>query len=262
MHVVQANHLGPAPLAIIEAFYPGPRGAEALANGIFGRHNAWGRLPYTIYPKSFADEAEMSMHDLREPPGRTYRYYEKPLFSFGHGLSLSTWRLSGTAPGCLSGLATDGSDGPCAVVLTLQNSGKHDGDAVVMGYFKSHTAAENTTASGTGTDADRTLGARADTGTGTGTGKKTLLPMIKQLFDFQRVTVGSGGSVTLTFNLTAAVLSEYGATTGDRVAKAGGVTLMFEDGGGQVVTLVAKVTGPPMVVEPFPSTKPTMLPAQ
>jgi hypothetical protein len=257
---VQANHVGPAPLAIIEAFYPGPRGAEALANGIFGRHNAWGRLPYTIYPKSFADEAEMSMHDLREPPGRTYRYYEKPLFSFGHGLSLSTWLLSGTAPGCLSGLATDGSDGPCAVVLTLQNSGKYDGDAVVMGYFKSHaaTSTENTTVSSTATDPDRT----SDAGAGTGTGKKTLLPMIKQLFDFQRVTVGSGRRVTLTFNLTAAVLSEFEATTGDRVAKAGGVTLMFEDGGGQVVTLVAKVAGPPVVVEPFPSTKPTMVPPQ
>jgi hypothetical protein len=39
---------GGAPLAIIEAFYPGLRGGEALAQGIMGEMNAWGRLPYTI----------------------------------------------------------------------------------------------------------------------------------------------------------------------------------------------------------------------
>ena len=32
---------GAAPLAIIEAFYPGLRGGEALAQGIMGDMNAW-----------------------------------------------------------------------------------------------------------------------------------------------------------------------------------------------------------------------------
>lgn len=32
----EAAHSGPAPLAIIEAFYPGLRGGQALAEGIFG----------------------------------------------------------------------------------------------------------------------------------------------------------------------------------------------------------------------------------
>lgn len=76
-------------LAIIEAFYPEPRGGEALANGIFGKHKKWGRLPYTIYPKSFANKSKMSMHDLRYPPDRTYRYYRSPLYPFGYGLSLT-----------------------------------------------------------------------------------------------------------------------------------------------------------------------------
>merc|ERR1719440_143807 len=82
-----------SPLAIIEAFYPGPRGGEALAQGLFGAHNRWGRLPYTIYPKSFMDAAQMTEHDLRAAPGRTYRYYPNPVFAFGHGLSLTTWTL-------------------------------------------------------------------------------------------------------------------------------------------------------------------------
>ena len=41
----EVAHKGDAPLAIIEAFYPGLRGGEALAQGIFGKHNKWGRLP-------------------------------------------------------------------------------------------------------------------------------------------------------------------------------------------------------------------------
>jgi len=46
----EAAHVGPAPLAIIEAFYPGPSGGVALAQGIFGLHNRWGRLPYVAGP--------------------------------------------------------------------------------------------------------------------------------------------------------------------------------------------------------------------
>ena len=93
----EAAHRGDAPLAIIEAFYPvrsdvysscvastahamptydnvliavgqGLRGGQALAEGLFGEHNAWGRLPYTIYPNKFTDETPMSMHDLRVSP--------------------------------------------------------------------------------------------------------------------------------------------------------------------------------------------------
>ena len=39
----EAAHGGP--LAIIEAFYPGPYGGRALAKSIFGQENRWGRLP-------------------------------------------------------------------------------------------------------------------------------------------------------------------------------------------------------------------------
>ena len=68
----KASYSGSAPLAIIEAFYPGPRGGEALAQGLFGEMNRWGRMPYTIYPKTFVDETPMDEHDLRVPPGRIY----------------------------------------------------------------------------------------------------------------------------------------------------------------------------------------------
>ena len=66
----------------------------------------------TIYPSKFTDETPMSMHDLRVSPGRTYRYYKEPLFAFGTGLTLTEWRVSGTAPGdgCLPSAAYTDTD--------------------------------------------------------------------------------------------------------------------------------------------------------
>ena len=55
---VLRRHPGAMPVPVrSESFYPGLRGGEALAQGIFGEMNAWGRLPYTIYPKNFTDAA-------------------------------------------------------------------------------------------------------------------------------------------------------------------------------------------------------------
>lgn len=229
----EAAHKGVAPLAIIEAFYPGMRGGEALAQGIFGEHNKWGRLPYTIYPKSFTDEAEMSMHDLRHPPGRTYRYYQNPLFSFGTGLSLSTWSVSGASPNCLGSLSTSEAAAVCKVQLKVGNTGRYDGDIVITAYFKSNAVADPKTKLGV-----------------------TLLEPIKELFDFTRVTVASGSSVTVSFNVTAASVAQYAEPSGDKVATAGGYTLMFEDGAGGVTSMNAVVEGDPHVVDPFPSDKP------
>jgi hypothetical protein len=59
--------------AIIEAFYPGFRGAEALYHAIFGFENKFGRLPVTIYPSSFTNESDFFSFDMTAAPGRTYR---------------------------------------------------------------------------------------------------------------------------------------------------------------------------------------------
>ena len=220
-----------APLAIIEAFYPGPHGGTALARGIFGAMNAWGRLPYTIYPKKFEQQAEMSEHDLRRPPGRTYRYYRDPLWAFGHGLTLTNWSLAATAPTCLGALPTDAAEAnqACSVVIQVKNTGTRDGDAVVMAYWSS--------ASTTATRGDE------------------LLTPIRQLFDFERVTVAAGATATVAFNVTARNIAPY-ADNGDQVAEEGAFALTFEDGGGARVDLKGKMVGPRTVLESFPSDKP------
>eukprot|EP00038_Savillea_parva_P000253 m.95117 g.95117 ORF g.95117 m.95117 type:complete len:954 (-) comp10088_c0_seq1:7-2868(-) len=225
----EAKFQGPAPVAIIEAFYPGLRGGEAIAQGIFGLHNKFGRLPYTIYPASFVNEADMSMHDLRHPPGRTYRYYRNPLFAFGTGLSLTDWSLSGDAPACLSSLATSTPDATCTVALELKNVGTRGGDAVIMAYFATPSTNDATAAT------------------------PGLLTPLRQLFDFQRTTVESGGTTSVMFNVSVRALATYDADTGDLVARPGPITLSFDDGGGQVVNMTATVSGSPNTIEPFPS---------
>ncbi|KAF4348835.1 hypothetical protein F8388_005132 [Cannabis sativa] len=76
--------------------YPGEAGGRALAEIIFGDANPGGRLPMTWYPESFTDvpmnDMRMRANSSRGYPGRTYRFYTgSQVYSFGHGLSYSTY---------------------------------------------------------------------------------------------------------------------------------------------------------------------------
>lgn len=245
----EAAYRGPAPLAIIEAFYPGPRGGEALAEGIFGEMNAWGRLPYTIYPRSFTEATPMSEHDLRVSPGRTYRYFREPLFAFGTGLSLTNWTLTATAPTCLATLSTATPNLACEVTLALQNVGRLPGDSVVLAYFRAdRTETEWAARRGGYTDARG----------------NALLTPLKQLFNFTRVVnvpaaasraIATAAPTLIKFDVSLASLAEVDEKTGDRVSEPGRYELSFEDGGGQTVKMMATVSGKRTVIARFPSDK-------
>lgn len=83
--------------AILQAWYPGARGGQAITNILFGRADPSGKLPVTFYSNdnTLPDFSDYSMKD------RTYRYIrEKPLYPFGYGLTYGkTDMISAVAEG-------------------------------------------------------------------------------------------------------------------------------------------------------------------
>ena len=81
--------------AIVEAFYGGEAGAQAIADVLFGEHNPSGKLAATMYPPEYVDEIALTEMSLTAGPGRTHMFYTgEPEFAFGSGLSYTRWELA------------------------------------------------------------------------------------------------------------------------------------------------------------------------
>jgi len=77
--------------AVLEAWYPGEAGGEAIADTLAGRNNPAGRLPVTFYA-SIDQLPDFENYSMK---GRTYRYFKgKPLYGFGYGLSYTHFAYS------------------------------------------------------------------------------------------------------------------------------------------------------------------------
>ena len=109
--------------AILQAWYGGEQGGTAVAEILFGDVNPSGKLPVTFYKNTqqLPDFEEYKM------AGRTYRYMkEQPLFSFGYGLSYTTFEFGTPKYNAKKGMVT----------VEVTNTGKRDGDEVVQVYIK------------------------------------------------------------------------------------------------------------------------------
>ena len=109
--------------AILQAWYGGEQGGTAVAEILFGDVNPSGKLPVTFYKNTqqLPDFEEYKM------TGRTYRYMkEQPLFSFGYGLSYTTFEFGTPKYNAKKGVVT----------VEVTNTGKRDGDEVVQVYIK------------------------------------------------------------------------------------------------------------------------------
>ena len=107
--------------AILQAWYPGQAGGTAIAEVLFGDYNPAGRLPITFYKKDnqLPDFEDYNMQ------GRTYRYLNyEPLYTFGHGLSYTTFSYS--TPFIENG----------KLKVKVTNSGNYNGDEVIQLYIK------------------------------------------------------------------------------------------------------------------------------
>lgn len=126
--------------AILEAWYPGEQGGNAIADILFGNVNPSGRLNAT-FPQSVGhipvtyDYKPSAKGINREPgtpekPGRDYVFSSPdPLFPFGHGLSYTDFEYSDME---ISGDRFD-SDG-ITVSVNVKNTGNREGKEVVQLY--------------------------------------------------------------------------------------------------------------------------------
>jgi beta-glucosidase len=133
--------------AVLEAWYPGQNGAQAIANILFGDTNPSGKLPLT-FPVSVAD-LPRPVIPIPSPPDSTapfdvdytiegfnvgYKWYDaqriQPLFPFGFGLSYTTFAISNLQ-------VTPGSPASSGfqVSFNLTNTGNRAGAEVAQVYL-------------------------------------------------------------------------------------------------------------------------------
>ncbi|MCL5021297.1 MAG: glycoside hydrolase family 3 C-terminal domain-containing protein, partial [Bacteroidetes bacterium] len=124
--------------AILDAWYPGEEGGDAVADVLFGDYNPAGRLPVTFY-KSVKDLPPFTDYNMSPDSvghGRTYKYFTgTPLYPFGFGLSYSKFAYSKLE---VSKKKVEPED-TIKVSLNVRNIGKYDGDEVVQLYAKDLT---------------------------------------------------------------------------------------------------------------------------
>jgi beta-glucosidase len=112
--------------AILQAWYGGESGGQAVADVLFGDFNPSGKLPVTFYKNSqqLPDFENYSMK------GRTYSYMSDPLFPFGYGLSYTTFSI-GTAEISSNKISRAGN---VELIIPVSNTGKRDGTEIIQVY--------------------------------------------------------------------------------------------------------------------------------
>jgi len=119
--------------AILEAWYPGVDGGNAIARTLAGLNNPAGRLPVTFYSTLEGLPAFTDYSFKDSTGGRTYRYYPgKPLWGFGYGLSYTRFTYG---PVKLSSDSLKAGD-PITATVSVTNAGSVAGDEVVEAYLK------------------------------------------------------------------------------------------------------------------------------
>ncbi|MDH3492729.1 MAG: glycoside hydrolase family 3 C-terminal domain-containing protein [Acidobacteriota bacterium] len=157
--------------AILEGFYLGEEGGTAAADVIFGDYNPGGKLPVS-FPKSVG---QLPIFYNRKPTSRRGYLFSTtdPLYAFGHGLSYTTFSFSNLE--LSSGKVT--KDGSLTVSVGVKNTGTRAGDEVAQLYIRDEVS--------------------------------SVTRPVKELRDFERVTLDPGETKKVTFRITPDKLSFY-----------------------------------------------------
>ncbi|MUP46033.1 glycoside hydrolase family 3 protein [Gramella sp. BOM4] len=112
--------------AILQAWYGGELGGQAVAETLFGDANPSGKLPVTFYKNSdqLPDFEDYSMDN------RTYRFMDDALFPFGFGLSYTSFEIG---KGNLD-RSTMETDANVTLNIPVTNTGDREGTEIVQVY--------------------------------------------------------------------------------------------------------------------------------
>lgn len=172
--------------AMLETWFSGTEGGNAIADVLFGDYNPSGKLPMT-FPRSVGQVPIFYNHlntgrpfDPEHPNKYTSRYFDSvngPLYPFGFGLSYTRFTLSEIT---LSS-PTMTTDGKVRASITVTNSGERDGETVVQLYLRDVVA--------------------------------SISRPVKELKRFQKIMLRKGESKVVDFDITVADLQFYNAQT-------------------------------------------------
>ena len=113
--------------AIVQAWYAGQEGGNAIADVLFGDCNPSGKLSVTFYK----DDSQLPDFEDYSMKGRTYRYFNDPLFAFGYGLSYTNFEI-GEAK----------MQGKESIIIPVTNVGNCAGTETVQVYIRNLSDAE------------------------------------------------------------------------------------------------------------------------
>jgi beta-glucosidase len=191
--------------AIIEGWYLGQEGGTAVAEVLFGDINPSGKLPVS-FPRSVG---QLPVFYNRKPTAARGYLFEstKPLFSFGHGLSYTTfsYSLPAIAPAKIA------PDGKVTVSVEVTNTGIRAGDEVVQLYIRAEVS-------------------------------RVTRPVM-ELKGFRRITLEPGAKRTVTFELGPEQLSYHGPDM-KRVVEPGKFQVMVGGSSADVKTASLDVAAP------------------
>jgi beta-glucosidase len=166
--------------AILEAWYPGAQGGNAIANLLYGRAVPGGKLPFT-WPRTVGQVPMFYSHNTtHEPQNQGKRYWDEestPLFPFGFGLSYTQFefsRLQVETPSAKRGQNVQ-------VAVDVENTAETRGDEVVQLYIHQKY----------------------------GTSSRP----VRELKGFERITLGPHEKKTVHFTLTARDLTYWTSAT-------------------------------------------------
>ncbi len=165
--------------SILEIWYPGTQGGEAVANLLFGEANPGGKLPVT-WMRNIGQIPIYYSHNLTQDPSKQgERYWNEestPLYPFGYGLSYTTFAFSNMKVSKPEVKIGDSIE----VSIDVKNTGKRAGDEVVQLYIHQQAGSASRP--------------------------------VRELKGFERVTLASGETKTIRFRLGKKELEYWSAS--------------------------------------------------